>query len=156
MRNPLTTILPEKFLDRTPRASRALSEIEHELDKWMWQSPIDWPGVNNRFNFQPACDFDESNMEYKVQLDIPGIKKKDVKIEIENNRLTVNGERKVKMEEKDSKRFLSEAYYGSFMRSFSLPSLVNEEKVSAHYEDGVLTITVPKLETSKAKKVKIQ
>lgn len=97
----------------------------------------------------------ENNKEYILQFDLPGVKRDDVTIEIENNRLIISGERKLKEEQKDTRHFLSESYYGSFMRSFALPSMVDDEKVDATYEDGVLTIKIPKSEMSKAKAIKV-
>lgn len=154
MKNPLTA-LPQRFRSRATSPFRALAEIENEMDRWM-QGSVAWPEDSQKFDFSPTCNFKESAKEFIVQFDIPGVKKDDVKIEIENNRLTVSGERGEKKEEKDTKHFLTEAYYGSFMRSFNLPTAVDENKVDAHYEDGVLTITVPKLHASKAREVKIQ
>lgn len=158
MKNPLTTMLPQRIRSRSlsPLSPlRAFAELENEMDRLM-QSSFAWPMEAEKFDFSPACNFKETNKEYIVQFDIPGVKKDDVKIEIENNCLVVNGERGEKKEEKDARHFLTETYYGSFMRSFNLPTSVDENKVDAHYEDGVLTITVPKLHTSKAKEVKIQ
>ena len=154
MKNPLT-ILPQRLRARSLSPLRAMAEFENEMDRWM-QGSLGLPEDSEKFDFSPACNFKESSKDFIVQFDIPGVKKGDVKIEIENNRLTVSGDRSEKKEEKDAKHYLSETYYGSFMRSFNLPTAVDENKVDAHYEDGVLTITVPKLHTSKAKEVKIQ
>lgn len=165
MKNPLAT-LPQKFRRRSasPLSSfgslgalsplRAIAELENEMDRWA--SSFSWPEEIEGIDFAPTCSFKENDKEYIVQFDIPGVKKEDVKIEIENNRLTVSGERDEKKEEKDARHFLSETYYGSFMRSFNLPTAVDENKVDAHYEDGVLTIRVAKTATSKAREVKIQ
>jgi HSP20 family protein len=138
-----------------PSLARTMAEMENEMDRWM-QASGRWPEEMERLAFTPTCNFKENDKEYIVQFDIPGVKKDEVKIEIQNNRLTVSGERKERKEEKDAKHFLSEAYYGSFMRSFSLPAELDESKVDAHYEDGVLTIKVPKTAVTKAKEVKIQ
>lgn len=157
MKNPLTTIFPQQFRRNMPSALQTMKEMENEMERWFRQSPfsLNLADEYEKFDFAPACNVKENGKEYILQFDIPGIKKDDVKIEIESNRLTVSGERKEKKEEKDAKHFLSEAYYGSFVRSFNLPSAVDENKVDAHYEDGVLTIKIPKLEISKAKEVKV-
>lgn len=154
MRNPLSLLSPRSSL-RMPSLARTMAEMENEMDRWM-QASGRWPEEMESMAFSPTCNFKENDKEYIVQFDIPGVKKEEVKIEIQNNRLTVSGERKEKKEEKDAKHFLSEAYYGSFMRSFSLPAELDESKVDAHYEDGVLTIKVPKTAATKAKEVKIQ
>jgi HSP20 family protein len=153
MKNPLA-ILPQTFRRRMPTALKAMAEMENEMNR-LFQSSTAWPEEFESFDFSPACDLREDNKQYVAQFDIPGIKKDEVKIELENGRLTVSGERKDKKEEKDAKHYLSESYYGSFLRSFSLPSAVDEAKIDAHYEDGVLTIKIPKLATSKAKEIKI-
>ena len=155
MKNPLVTF-PQRLRNRMPSAFRTLVEMENEMDRWLQQSPMDWPVEYNGFDFSPSCDIKENDKEFIVKFDIPGVKKDQVSIEIENNRLTVSGERKEEKEEKDEKHFLSETYHGSFMRSFNLPSAVDEDKVDAKYQDGVLTIKVPKTEVAKSKKVKIQ
>lgn len=155
MRNPLS-MLPTRLRTRSTGPLRALAELENEMERWMGGGLATWPEEGEKFDFAPACNFKESNTEYIVQFDIPGVKKSDVKIEIENNRLTVSGEREETKEEKDARHFLTETYYGSFMRSFNLPSAVDENKVDAQYDSGVLTIKVPKLHATKAKEVKIQ
>lgn len=152
MKNPLA-LFPQRTGLRVPNLFKAMAEMENEMDRWMQASR--WPEEVEGMAFSPTCNFKESDKEYIVQFDIPGVNKDDVKIEIQNNRLTVSGERKEKKEEKDAKHFLAEAYYGSFMRSFALPAEVDENKVDAHYEDGVLTVKVPKTATTKAKEVKI-
>lgn len=163
MKNPLT-IFPQKLRRRTPGSLstfgtlnpfRAMTELENEMERLMTSS-FAWPEEIDGVDFSPPCSFKETGKEFILQFDIPGIKKDEVKIEIENNRLSVSGERSDKREEKDARHFLSETYYGSFIRSFNLPTAVDENKVDAHYEDGVLTVKVPKLATSKAKEVKIQ
>ena len=155
MKNPLATF-PQRIRNRVPSAFSALADMENEMDRWMRQGPLDWTTEFKGFDFSPSCDIKESEKEFIVKFDIPGVKKDQVTIEIENNRLTVSGERREEKEEKDEKHFLSETYRGSFMRSFNLPTAVDEDKVDAKYQDGVLTIKVPKIEVSKSKKVKIQ
>lgn len=135
MKNPLASILPQRLVRRTPTSLQAFREMENEMERWFRQVPsaFDWTNEYEGFDFSPTCNVRENNKEYILQFDIPGIKKDDVKIEIENNRLSVSGERKAKKEEKDEKYFLSESYYGTFIRSFTLPTAVNEGKVDAHY-----------------------
>jgi HSP20 family protein len=137
-----------------PSLVKAMAEMENEMDRWM-QASGRWPEAVEGMAYTPTCNFKESDKEYILQFDIPGVKKDEVKIEIQNNRLTVSGERKDSKEEKDAKHFLAETYFGSFMRSFTLPTEVDENKVDAHYEDGVLTIKVSKTAISKTKEIKI-
>lgn len=143
MRNPLAK-LPQKMRHRGS-----------DLDRWM-NSAFTWPDELEELDFSPAANIKETSKEFVVEVDIPGIKKEDVKIELENNRLTVSGVRNESKEESDSKHYLSESYCGSFIRSFSLPTTVDENNVQARYENGVLRLKIPKLAVSKAKEVKIQ
>jgi HSP20 family protein len=109
----------------------------------------------NGLNFVPTCDLKENNKEYIFKFDIPGVNKADIKIEVENNGLTVHGERIEQKEESDEKHHLSETYSGSFMRSFKIPHKFDEDNVDAAYKNGILTIKVPKVEHSKIKKIEI-
>lgn len=103
-----------------------------------------------------TAEFQESDKEYILKMDIPGIKKSDIKIEIEDNWLTVSGERIEEKEEKSTKRHYIESNYGSFMRAFTLPQVIDENKVKAQYADGILKITVSKTEKSNAKTIAVQ
>lgn len=154
MKNPVS-LFPQRSRFGMPSIVKTMADMENEMDRLM-QSSWRLPDEIDAAGFTPTCSITENDKEYIAQFDIPGVKKGDVKIEMLNNRLTVSGERKEKNEEKDARRYLSESYYGSFMRSFTLPNEVDDNKVDAHYEDGVLIIKVPKLATTKAKEVKIQ
>jgi HSP20 family protein len=102
--------------------------------------------------FTPACDIEETDTQYVVTFDLPGVKKDEVKIDLQNNQLTVSGERK----EETNGRKSRELYYGSFCRSFTLPSNVEAENVEANYKDGVLQIALPKSAVSTGKQIPIK
>ncbi|EGD74938.1 heat shock protein [Salpingoeca rosetta] len=108
-----------------------------------------------RFNMLGSCDIVESKDAHIFTMDTPGMSKDDVKIEVENDVLTVSGERKSKHEEKDDKVHRVERHYGSFKRSFGLPEGVDASKVKAKFDNGQLRIEVPKPPQS-AKKAKTQ
>lgn len=94
--------------------------------------------------FVPQVDISETDKAFDLQFVVPGMDKKGFKIELQDGKLTVSGERKLK-EEKNEKNFRSvESYHGSFSRSFYLPENINEGKVEAQYEDGILNIVIPK------------
>ena len=136
---------------------KAMAAMESDMEKWFGtggMAPSLHP--NGVFDFAPACDVNETEKEFILKFDIPGMKKDDIKIEIEDNHLTVRGERKQEKDEKSGKQYLSESYYGSFLRSFSLPCKINESEVNARYQDGVLTIQIPKANTTKAKEISIK
>ncbi len=106
--------------------------------------------------FVPACDVEESNTHFLVTFDLPGVKKEDVKIDLQENQLTVSGERKHEHKEEVPGRYARERYYGSFTRSFALPSKVNADKVEANYVNGVLQIAIPKTEIVVGKSIPIK
>ena len=105
--------------------------------------------------FQPQVKFSEDKDNYYVEMDLPGIKKEEVKIEVEENTLRVQGERREKRKPEGTKRHYSEVFYGSFVREFTLPISVEKEAIKARYEEGVLFITVPKTSKSKAHQINI-
>ena len=103
-------------------------------------------------SFTPRVDIAETEKEFEVQLHIPGVKKDEISLEVNENDLTISGERKFE-DEKNEKNFHSvESYFGSFKRSFHLPDFVNRDKIDAKYVDGVLLVTLPKDEKKVSKK----
>lgn len=105
--------------------------------------------------FLPAVDIAEDDQNITLQAEIPGVKMEDLKITLENNVLTIAGERKFKEEEKKENYHRIERRYGKFTRSFTLPTGVNAEKVNAVFENGILNITLPKREEFKPKQITI-
>ncbi len=102
----------------------------------------------------PAVDIVETDGAYLAIADLPGLTKKDIEITVENDVLTLSGERGFEKQEGDSYRRL-ERSHGSFRRSFALPSDITAEKVEAKFKSGVLTVTLPKSEAAKARKIDI-
>jgi HSP20 family protein len=97
----------------------------------------------------------ETEKEFQVTLALPGMKKEDIDISMENKTLIVSGERK--LEEENGRKFHHiESRFGKFSRSLPFPDIIDAEKVSANYENGVLTITVPKLKEKAAKKIPVK
>jgi HSP20 family protein len=103
----------------------------------------------------PAVDIYETENELVLKADLPDINEKDLDIRIENNMLTVRGERKFEQNVKEDNYLRVERTYGAFSRSFSLPSTVNNEAIKADYKNGVLTVEMPKRAESKPKQVKV-
>lgn len=145
---------PRLFGRDFPSGWNALSDMEKQMDRFFGENYP--PSEMTGFDFSPACEVHENDNTYTFRFDVPGVKKEDISIELENNRLTISGERKEEKKEKDEKKYLSESYYGSFMRSFTLPGSVKEEDIQAKYQDGVLILTVPKTKKHKSKSVEIQ
>ena len=104
-------------------------------------------------SFAPAVDEDEHNVTLKIE--VPGIDEKDIDVRVENNTLTVHGERKFEKEEKEENYRRIERQYGSFIRSFTLPNTVDSENISADYDKGVLNIRLAKKAEAKPKQVKV-
>src|ERR1700756_112046 len=106
-------------------------------------------------SFAPAVDVYEDEHKVTLKIEVPGIEEKDIDVRVENNTLTVHGERKIEKEEKEENYRRVERQYGSFTRTFTLPQTVDAESVSATYEKGVLKITLPKKAEAKPKQIKV-
>lgn len=102
--------------------------------------------------FSPKVDIAETEKDYEIQLHVPGMKKEEISIDLNDDQITISGERKFENENKDKNFHSVESYYGTFNRTFYLPEVVNRDKVDATYKDGILTVTLPKDEKRVAKK----
>jgi HSP20 family protein len=109
----------------------------------------------NLTTWAPAVDIYEGEHELVVKADLPDVKPEDLDIRIENNILTIRGERKFEAKTEQKNYLRVERAYGSFARSFSLANTVNTEAIKADYKDGVLTLSVPKREEAKPKQIKV-
>jgi HSP20 family protein len=107
-------------------------------------------------NFVPAVDIYEDPHKVMLKLEVPGIRKEDMDIRLENQTLTIKGERKFEQSEKEENYHRIERRFGSFVRSFSLPVTVDTAKVQASYDNGVLSVTLPKKEAAKPKQIQIE
>ena len=105
--------------------------------------------------FAPPVDVYEDEHNITLKVEVPGIDEKDIDVRVENNVLTVHGERKFEKEEKEENFRRVERQYGSFTRTFTLPSTVDAEKVQADYEKGILKIVLPKKVEAKPKQIKV-
>lgn len=127
-------------------------------DLFNWSRDLDrFFGTNDETatRFIPPVDIEESESQYVVTLDVPGVPKENIKIEVHNRVLTVSGEKKSDRAEKGSDYHVTERISGRFERRFTLPENVNADKVEAKHEHGVLTLTIPKSESAKPKLVQI-
>ncbi|MBT3645497.1 MAG: Hsp20/alpha crystallin family protein [Pelagibacteraceae bacterium] len=98
----------------------------------------------------PAVNTKETDGSFQVEVAVPGMKKEDFKIDLDNNILTISSEKKEEKDEKDGEKISRREFsYFSFQRSFHLPNNVKEEEISAEYADGLLKLTIPKTETKK-------
>jgi HSP20 family protein len=111
--------------------------------------------LTNTGAFIPPVDVYEDEQGLRLKLEVPGIDEKDLDVRIENNVLSIRGERKFEQEEKEENFHRIERRYGSFSRSFTLPNTVDAEKVSADYKNGVLTLQLAKKAEAKPKQIKV-
>ncbi|HUA66435.1 MAG TPA: Hsp20/alpha crystallin family protein [Alphaproteobacteria bacterium] len=104
----------------------------------------------------PLVDISEDDKEYLIKAELPGLKRDDVHISVEKGVLTITGERKFEKEEKDKKHHRVERAYGSFVRTFIVPDDAEADKVAAKFQDGLLTIHIPKSEKAKPKQIEVK
>jgi HSP20 family protein len=110
---------------------------------------------SNLTSWAPAVDIYETAQELVVKADLPDVNAKDLDIRVENNILTIRGDRKFEKKVAEENYLRVERAYGAFSRSFSLANTVNSEAIKADYQDGVLTLTIPKREEAKPKQIKV-
>ena len=110
-----------------------------------------FPALNGNKNSMPAVNIREDDKKYLLDLAIPGIDKKDLKIDIEEEVLTISSETKNEHEDESDGYKRKEFSYSSFCRSFQIPENVNKEKIEASYKDGILSVMLPKAEEEKSK-----
>ena len=107
-------------------------------------------------NFLPGVDVRETDRAYEIDVMLPGIKKEDILIDLEDRTLTISGERKTTKEEDSVKYHLVESSYGKFSRTLTLPNNINREAIDANFTDGVLRVTVEKSESAVTKQIQIK
>ena len=138
---------------RTPLSD--LASLQNRLNSIF----SDFPKVSDENlttgNFVPPVDVYEDAHKVVLKLEVPGVKQDDLDIRVENQTLTVKGERKFEKEEKEENFHRIERSYGTFLRSFTLPQTIDTDNVAASYDDGVLTVTLSKKAEAKPKQVKI-
>ena len=106
--------------------------------------------------WMPLTDIYENKDNFSLKIDLPGIKKEDVKISFANGKLNISGERLQEEETKDATSHRIERSYGKYFRSFNLPELIQADKINAEFNNGQLTITIPKAEEAKPKEIEIK
>jgi HSP20 family protein len=106
-------------------------------------------------SWYPACDVFEDKESIKIVVEVPGVKPEDVKLSLENNLLTIRGEKRQQAEERTERVHRYERSYGAFERSFALPSTADADRIQAGYENGILTVTVPKAERARPREIPV-
>ena len=126
---------------------RELEDVSTRLNRIFGRFPARAESGNQMLavaDWAPSVDISETGTAYLIKGEIPGVKKEDVKVTIENRMLTIQGERKQEKEEKGKKFHRVECSYGSFMRSFQMPDDADENNVKAEFKDGMLNVTLAK------------
>jgi HSP20 family protein len=136
---------------------RDLATMQNRLNRFVRESysPEGPEEALTTTSFAPPVDIYEDEHSIAVKMEVPGIDEKEIDVRIESNTLTVHGERKIEKEEKEENFRRVERQYGSFTRSFTLPSSVDTGQVSAHYDKGVLKISLAKKAEAKPKQIKV-
>jgi len=108
------------------------------------------------YSLSPKADIEENDNEYIINIELPGVDKKDIKLNVENNVLVIKGEKKQSEEVKEENYLCCERSYGSFQRTFEFPGLIKPEKIEAEFKDGILRVLAPKSEETKKKEIEIK
>lgn len=137
---------------------RELEDVTNRLNRIFGQSLARSESGQNMLavaDWAPSVDISETDSEYLIKGEIPGVKKEDVKVTIQDGMLTIQGERKQEKEEKGKKFHRVERSYGSFMRSFRVPDDADENSVKAEFKDGMLNVTLAKSVKAKPKAIEV-
>jgi HSP20 family protein len=123
-----------------------LSNLQDELDR-LFESPLT--------GWAPALDVHEDKDNFVVNTELPGLKREDIEVSLQDGALVISGERKTEEKRMEGELHRQERFYGKFRRALTLPAPIAADKVKAQYKDGILTITLPKAEEAKPKKIDV-
>lgn len=140
-------------LMRRSRLESPLARLRNQIDQMFEQPDF---AVGDFFGgWTPAVDVLDDQDKLTVKAELPGFKKEDLNVTLHENNLIISGERRCEDEQKEGDFYRCERYYGKFHRSISLPSSVEATSIDAKYRDGVLTVTLPKSEKAKGKRIEV-
>ena len=127
------------------------SDLLNDTFKSIINSPVfsNWENLTSANNYIPIVRISEDKDNFFIKMEIPGMTKEDVKISIENNVLCVNGHKKQEKKTEETNLIMNEIYFGEFSRNFNLSNDIKLDAIDAEYKDGVLNITLPKVEEAK-------
>ena len=123
-----------------------LSNLQDELDR-LFESPLT--------AWAPALDVHEDKNGFSIRVELPGMKREDIEVSLQDGALVISGERKAEAVQEGTEVHRQERYYGKFSRALTLPAAVAGDKVKAQYKDGILTVTLPKAEEAKPKTISV-
>jgi len=144
---PSTGLIPRRLFRELEEPTRIFNR---SLFPTVWRR---FPALEKEW--MPAIEMYEEEGKYVVKAELPGMKEEDIDVSVTDDTLTIKGERKAENETTEENYYRSESSYGSFFRTIALPSNVDGEKIDAHYENGVLEVSLPKVVEAKPKKVKV-
>ena len=116
----------------------------------------DYDNEVSKCDWRPIVDIYDTEKSIIINAELPGLSKDDIALDVKENLLTLNGERKVDEQVKDDNYYRRERCFGSFERAFTLPSMIDSEKITANFKDGILKIEIPKPEEKKSKQISIK
>ena len=133
-----------------------LSDLRDEIDR-LFESPLSELTRTSQLlsGWTPALDVYENKDNFVVKAELPGMKKEDIVVSLHDGSLSISGERKTESKHEEGEVYRAERFFGRFQRTVTLPTTVAADKVQASYKDGVLTITLPKTEEAKPKKIDV-
>ncbi len=134
---------------------RELMNVHEQLNRF-FEEPSGQTSDSSYGGWFPAIDLREEEKRFVIEADLPGVKKEDIQIEVENNVLTLRGERRFEHEAKKESFHRIERAYGKFMRSFTLPSRIEASQITASHNGGILEIAIPKAKESLPQKIEIK
>lgn len=131
---------------------RELRRFQREMDRMREEllenlsEGVSEPLMTRGFEFSPSCDLEETPSHYLISVDLPGVSKEDIKVQMLDHQLKITGEKKREKKEETAQSFYQERSYGRFERVLDLGENIKAEKIEANFEDGVLRVTIPKKE----------
>lgn len=139
------------------KASRELASMRREMER-LWDRFFSETPLANPFleEWQPKADITETKDAIVVKAELPGMEPKDIDVTISGDILTIKGEKEKEEEKKDEKYHYTERYRGSFERSFRIPAEIQEDKIEASFDKGILTVTLTKTAEAKTKEIKVE
>lgn len=140
------------LVKRQPRFGWGLMNLRDEVDRMFRDFYDDY---EQESHWLPSVDISESNDKFMLTAELPGVKKENVKINLNHNTLTIEGEKKTSEEKKNESSYFNERFYGKFKRSFTLSADIDADKIKADFQDGILTVSLPKSERIKPRQITI-
>lgn len=138
------------------RSNGGLGRLQDEMNDLFNQFFTGWPTESSMGSYWPAVDISEEDENIVVRAELPGVERDDIDISVQGNTLSIRGEKRQRKDEESGNYRHVERRMGSFQRVFTLPTEVDAEKIEAHHRDGILTVTLPKSESAKPKRITVK